>query len=158
MLTVLNGLFNSKIIYGLQLLGKVRLSDQDPQNAELESIQLMQNKLVRFLKGKTIADRICTESLLSKANILSVNQQNAKLKLQEIWKSLNIENYPLKIQKQEQKPNVPSTRACTEGRLIELRRKTLTFKTCISDAIRIWNQAPHELKNSITFSSSKKGY
>ena len=75
MLTVLNGLFNSKIIYGLQLLGKVRLSDQDPQNAELESIQLMQNKLVRFLKGKTIADRICTESLLSKANILSVNQQ-----------------------------------------------------------------------------------
>ena len=62
MLTVLNGLFNSKIIYGLQLLGKVRLSDQDPQNAELESIQLMQNKLVRFLNGKTIADRICTKS------------------------------------------------------------------------------------------------
>ena len=94
---LVDGLFTSKINYGLQLYGKARTSQEDPTNGDLIAIQKVQNKLARFLNGKTLKDQMCTRVLLEKANLLSVNQLNAKIKLQEIWKVLNIEDYPIKI-------------------------------------------------------------
>ena len=38
--------------------------------------------------------------MLEKFKAVSVNQLNAQIKLLEIWTSLNIVDYPLKIQKQ----------------------------------------------------------
>ena len=35
-----------------------------------------------------------------------------------------------------------STRACTSGKLIESGRSVITQKTCINDAIKLWNKAP----------------
>ena len=54
---VADSLFNSKIRYGLQLLGKVKLTSSDTQNQDLHAIQLVQNKMIRFLNNKTIKDR-----------------------------------------------------------------------------------------------------
>ena len=88
--TVVDGLFTSKINYGLQLYGKVRTTNGDPTNGGLDSIQLVQNKLVWFLNGKTLKDQIPTKILLANLNMLSVNQLNAKIKKNEIWKSFNI--------------------------------------------------------------------
>ena len=48
--------------------------------------------MARFLNG--------TKFLLEQANLLSVNQLNAKIKLQEVWKAINIEDYPIKITQQ----------------------------------------------------------
>ena len=41
------------------------------------------------------SDRISTKQLLYQTNSLSVNQINAQVKIQEIWKGINIEKYPL---------------------------------------------------------------
>ena len=49
---VADSLFNSKIRYGLQLLGKVKMSNSESPNQDLQDIQLVQNKLVRFLNNK----------------------------------------------------------------------------------------------------------
>ena len=38
--------------------------------------------------------------LLGAVNRLSINHLNAKIKLVEIWKALNVEGYPLKINRQ----------------------------------------------------------
>ena len=85
----MDGLFTSKIRYGLQLYGKVRLSEQDPENTELKSIQLVQNKLLRTLNGTRVKDKISTRSLLNKFNMLAVNQLNAQIKLLEMWKNIH---------------------------------------------------------------------
>ena len=53
-LKLVDGLFTSKIRYGLQLYGRVRISEQDPENTELKSIQLVQNKLLRTLNGTRV--------------------------------------------------------------------------------------------------------
>ena len=45
------------------------------------------------------SDRNTTESLFKKVNLLSVNQTNAQIKLTEIWKAFNNENYPIKVTK-----------------------------------------------------------
>ena len=81
---MVDGLFTSKLRYGLQLYGKVRTKDSDPENEEFKSIQLVQNNLMRALNGTKVKDMISISSLLSKFGMLSVNQLNPQVKLAEI--------------------------------------------------------------------------
>ena len=50
---------------------------------------------------------------------MSVNQIMAQIKIQEVWKALNVQDYPVKIEKQSVKEVGPATRASTNERLIE---------------------------------------
>ena len=59
----------------------MRLNEIDPTNKDLKDLQLIQNKLVRFLNGKKISDQINTRTQLNNVNILSINQMNAQIKL-----------------------------------------------------------------------------
>ena len=80
-LKLVDGLFISKSIYGLQLYRKVRRSNEEPMNGDLKAIQKVQNKMARFLNSKSLKDRINSKGLLENINMLSVNQLNAKIKL-----------------------------------------------------------------------------
>ena len=86
----------------------------------------------RFLNSKTLKDRIESKVLLSNLNMLSVNQLNAKIKILEIWKSLNVEGYPLKIDTKQVNQETMNTRAMTSNQPIEIGTKLLTQKSCIS--------------------------
>ena len=81
--------------YGLQLLGKVRINEEDPTNGLLAKLQITQNRMVRFLNNSTISDKISNKEIFLKNNLLSVNQLNCQIKLTEVWKSVNNQNYPL---------------------------------------------------------------
>ena len=61
---MVDGIFVSKICYGLQLLGKVRTSSQDSECADFKEIQLVQNKLLRTLNGCKIIVFVHSETLL----------------------------------------------------------------------------------------------
>ena len=88
--------------------------------------------------------------------MLSVNQLNAKIKLIEIWKAINIERYLLKIPTQSTSEDQSNTRAMTSNRPIENEASCLIAKSCISDAIKLWNKAPIELKNCKSLYAVKK--
>jgi hypothetical protein len=75
----------SKLRYGLQLCGKVRTKESDPECNDFKAIQLIQNKLLQSLNGSKIKYMIPTSFLLTKYSILT--QLNAQIKLVEIWKS-----------------------------------------------------------------------
>jgi hypothetical protein len=66
---------------------------------ELTVIQLAQNVLARFLNNSVKNDRVNNKDI----KMLSVNQMNAQIKLTEIWKSINISDYP----------TLPETKRCT---------------------------------------------
>ena len=149
-LKLVDGLFTSKIRYGLQLLGKVRTKNDDPLCGVLKSIQMVQNKPLRFLNGTKVKDQISTKSLLEKFGILSVNQLNAQIKLLEVWKALNFEDYPLKIEQQSVPQTGVITRASTKGRPINIGCSNNTQKLSISDSIRIWNESPSNVTESTT--------
>ena len=80
---------------------------------------------------------ILISSLLKKFNLLSVNQLNANVKLVEIWKALNLEDYPLKIEQQSVNSSRVSTRADTKDRSKEIGKTLLVQRTCVSDAIHL---------------------
>ena len=82
---IVDGLFTSKIRYGLQLYGKVRLNNQDPTNGDLKEMQITQNRMMRLLQGgKKLSDQIPTVDLLKVSNMLFMNQLNAQIKS---WRS-----------------------------------------------------------------------
>ena len=124
----------------------MRITNEDSTNGDLDSIQLVQNKLARFMNAKTLKDKIPTKVLLSNINMLSVNQLNAKIKIMEIWKAFNVERYPLKINTQKANPDMINTRAMTYLRPIEENVSTLLDRTCVSDSIKLWLKAPEDIK------------
>ena len=154
-LKVVDGLFTSKLRYGLQLYGRVRSRDTDPECEDFKSIQLIQNNLMRSLNGSKVKDMISISSLLTKFGMLSVNQLNAQVKLVEMWKAINVDDYPLKVEQQARNEEGVSTRADTTGKPIEIGRSNLSQKTCVSDAIRLWNMAPENVTGSINLAHAK---
>ena len=70
-----------------------------------------------------------------------VNQINAQIKIQEIWKAININDYPLSIQKHSVQESMISTRAITSGKLME------SGKTCKNDALKLWNMVPKHVQS-----------
>ena len=155
-LKLVDGLFMSKIRYGLQLYGRVRRNDDSPMDDDLKTIQKVQNELMRYLTGCQLKDRVSVMTLLKKLNMVSVNQLNAQIKLLEIWKSVHIEEYPLKLTQLEPREGMATTRAATRGQPCDVGRTKLTQSTCISDAIKLWNEAPIEITESKTLYQAKK--
>ena len=153
---VVDGLFTSKIRYGLHLLGKVRLTSEDPKCAIFKAIQLVQNKMLRVLNRSLTKDKVSIESMLAKFKVTSVNRLNAQAKLLEVWKALNIENYPLKLLQQSTNTTGVSTRADTTGRLIEVGKSNTSRNSSTSDAIRLWNIAPNTITGATSLYRVKK--
>ena len=132
------------------------MNQNDPTNKDFDNIQKVQSKLARLLTRTKLSDKVCTASLLTKTNMMSVNQINGQIKIQEIWKSLNVPNYPIQINKQSPNANGPATRADTKGRLIETGNSCLSSRTCINDAVKIWNQLPSSITECKSFYQIKK--
>ena len=116
---ITDSIFTSKIRYGLQLYGNVRLEENDPKNALISAIQLTQNKMAQFLNGTKIKDRIRTEQILDSLKMLSVNRLNAQIKLMEVWKSLNDVNYPTIWPIKAEKLDIMKTRSAGTQILIK---------------------------------------
>ena len=52
----------------------------------------------RLINNSKIKDKISIESMLDKFNLPSVNQLAATIKLQEVWKSINVPGCPIKLE------------------------------------------------------------
>ena len=131
----------SKLRYGLQLCNKVRLNESDPINANMKSLQVAQNKMLRMMNGTSLKEHITTSSLLEKFNLPSVNQLAAEIKIMETWKIMNVAEYPIEVW-----PNEPNRQ--TNGREIRAAsirewKEDSTSKagktSFIIDAARLWN-------------------
>jgi hypothetical protein len=80
--------------YSLQLYGEVRQTDEAKKAENFVTLQKAQTKMLRILCKVSIKDKISIESMLSKQNMLYINQLNVQTKLTEMWKAANCENIP----------------------------------------------------------------
>ena len=85
--------------------------------------------------------------------MLSVNQINAQIKLTEVWKANNDTNHPLKFEKVI---NNCSTRAMTNGNVVEFGNTELVQSSFLGDASKAWSLAFSEIKNCSTIWAAKK--
>ena len=153
---VADSLYTSKLRYGLGLYGKIRWTDDEVTTCEFKDIQKNQNKLLRYLNNTKISDKISTKSILTKFNQLSVNQLNASIKLCDIWKAVNLDNYPTKVMQRIPNINFTQTRATSYGDLIEKGKSIIAQATLINDGTKAWNRAPKEVHQSLSYNIAKK--
>ena len=107
-------------------------------------------------KGSSSINYFQWESMLKKYNMLSANQLNASVKLLEVWKALNLEDYPLQINRQEKGNEGVNNRANLSRRPVEIGKTILAQKTCISDAIHLWNRSPGRVTESKSLYQAKR--
>ena len=136
----------------------MRLLNSDPTPNTLKSLQSNQNRMLRAINGSKISDRISTESMLMKFGLLSVNQLCAKIKLIEIWKSQNNEDYPIKLDPYRPttsiihlhdtrvQPNRVFNDSC------KLKKSESSFHM---DSARLWNASPPEIRLAANISLAK---
>ena len=156
LIKIADSLYTSKLRYGLGLFGKIRWTEEDITTTVFKDIQKNQNKLLRYLNNTKLSDKISTKSILEKFNQLSVNQLNASIKLCDIWKAINVKNYPTKVIQMSPDINTTQTRSITYGKLKESGKSVITQATLINDAIRAWNRAPKEVHLSTSYNVAKK--
>ena len=102
--------------------------------------------------GTKLIDIVPIKELLDRANMLSVNQINAQVKLTEMWKASNFQNYPLNIEKYQPVVNGRVTRGASHEKLVE----PPTLNTFIGNATRLWNKVPESIRNAKSISTAKK--
>ena len=153
---LVDGIWTSKLRYGLQLFSEVRTTEDQPRNKIMAQIQKSQNKLMRILGRVKTSDRKSTAHLLYELDILSVNQIAAQIKLTEMWKVVNEPLYPLKVQMKEINENCTTTRSVIRKDIIEVGKTNKTLKSFVGSAGRIWNKAPIDIKCAKNISTAKK--
>ena len=130
-------------------------TNSDESQGWMKKIQLLQNKLTRFLNGNQIKDKISTKTNLSKLNMLSVNQMNAQIKLTQAWKITQLPEYPIKWEMKKTKDDERLTRATLANMVPETARSILSQATFNNDAKKIWNMAPSSIKECTSLYSAK---
>ena len=148
----------SKLRYGLQLCTEVRILDTETKNANLKALQISQNKLLRLLDNSHISERKNTATLLCNTGFLSVNQTAASIKLTEVWKSINLNDYPIQLELNEtRKPESDRVLRTSSCRRWNQDAKSKAEKESFSrNAAKLWNAAPNEIKNAKTLNAAKK--
>ena len=80
----------------------------------------------------------------------------AQIKLTEVWKSLNIPDYPTQWKKREDGLKKAGLKSTNKPDLIVTGKSSLQDSTFINDAARVWNSAPQAIKNCKSTSTVKK--
>ena len=122
----------------------------------MRELQCAQNRLLRLLEGCRIKDRISTESLLKKYKLPSVNQVACEVKLMEVWKSINVEDYPTQLETGPRSEN-PRTLRTSSLRQFDTSCKTKTGENSFHvSAAKLWNSAPANIKSAKSPFAAKK--
>ena len=86
--------------------------------------------------------------------LLSVNQLNDQSKLQKVWKSINIKDYPITWEKYQDAglQNQINPERNSDGPGIGMKMQASFY----SDSTRLWNNAPDSMKNCKSLICAKK--
>ena len=79
-----------------------------------------------------------------------------KIKNTDVWKAIQDVNHPLKIEKVVHDASTCMTRSVANGDLREFGKSVIVQSTFLSDASRVWNNCPIELKECDTLWKAKK--
>ena len=81
-----------------------------------------------------VNDKVSIKKMLESQKMLSVNQTHAQIKILEMWKATNFNNYPNKVAQTSHINTDRITMCITLGNLLENN----TPNTCLGDATRLF--------------------
>ena len=124
----------------------------------MKALQQTQNRMLRAINNSKIADWVSVTSMLTKFNLLLVNQLAAQIKLTEVWKSVNIKDYAISLDpyNKAQNPSEMELRP-KPTRIFDDSARLANSKYSFNvDSARLWNLAPTAITQAQTLSLAKK--
>ena len=138
---IADSIFCSIPRYALGLFCPVRIKQNDPNNSSITGIKVIYNDLLRLLCNSKRDNRKPIEEMLDQVGWLSINQMSCEIRLIEVWKSLNVENYCLNglFEKVSRKHK---TRSEDNIRLKSGFKSRLRESSFHYPSVQVWNSAP----------------
>ena len=95
--------------------------------------------------------------MLEKFNLLSVNQLAAQIKLNEVWKSTNLEGYPIQLEPYNANLAEPGLTLRERSNQVfnDTSRLHMAKSNFYIDAARLWNAAPAEIRSAPSITVAK---
>ena len=155
---IVDGLILSKVRYGLDVFGRVRLAETDAVSREEHMVQVALNDVMRLMCGVKMTDKVSIEKLMERSGIPSLNQMSAQSTLLTAWKIMNGHSPSLTSLVQEVSPKGSGrvTKSQVRRDLLYPRGNAIVRDSFRFRAARIWNSAPMELKNAESVTSAKR--
>ena len=135
---IVDGLWTSKLIYGLQIWATVRMEESQVKKQAIADVQKTENELLRILEKKRIRDRVKVKTMLKNQDMLSVNQTAAQIKLVEMWRAKHVKVYPINNRFQTTVEGRRTTCRETKGKALETGKTSKARASFIGDATRTW--------------------
>ena len=113
--------------------------------------------MLRLINNTRIKVRISSASILKKFGLLSVNQLAAQIKLNEVWKSINQEGYPIQLEPYNSQLAQSGLTLRTQNNRVfkDTLRLHLAVSSFNIDAARIWNAAHMDVTSAVTIAVAK---
>jgi hypothetical protein len=112
--------------------------------------------LLRLLCSTKRNSHTSIESMLDKLGWLSVNQLSAEIRLMEVWKSLNKENYCLNDLFEKAESNNGNTRSAGLNKLKTAFKTKIRENSFVYPSVQLWNSAPPAMTTETTELRAKK--
>ena len=152
---IADSIFGSILRYALGLFCPIRIKSNDPNPASLRGIKVIYNDLLRLLCNSRRENRKPTKEMLDHVGWLSLNQMSCEIRLIEVWKSLNIDNYCLSELFEKVKSN-RATRTQNKIRLKTGFSSRLRESSFQYPSVQVWNAAPSSVTNATSESQARK--
>ena len=152
---IADSIFVSILRYALGLFCPIRIKPNDPNHTSINGIEVIYNDLLRLLCSSKRKNRKPRQEMLDQVGWLSINQMSCEIRLVEVWKSLNLENYCLK----ELFEKITSSQTTRSENKIRLKAN---FKTRLRESsfhypsVQVWNSAPSSVTKATSESQARK--
>ena len=134
----------------------MRITKEEGTTNLMKELQLTQNRLLRLLNNTRIKDKISVATMLTKFQLPSVNQLAATIKLQEVWKSQNIEGSPITMDPYNEPAAERGLRQRPNRVFNDSARLKISESSFNIDAARLWNHCPQDIRDATTLAEAKR--
>ena len=148
---VADGIFMSKVRYGMAIFWPVRLRADEPHPTAIQGIKVVFNRMLRLICGAVLEDRISIKKMLEKVGWLSLNQMAAEVRLIEVWKALHLGTSLTNLFERIQ----GNTRQASQSRLKLGKNSTLRESSFLQPSAKLWNLAPLNVVEAKTESRAR---
>ena len=148
---IADSIFGSILRYAICLYCPIRIKESDPAHSSINAIRVVYNDLLRLLCKSKRKERKPIKEMLEELGWLSLNQMCCEVRLIEVWKSLNLDNYCLKNLFEK-----VNSRNHNRIRLKSEFKSRLRESSFHYPSVQIWNTAPQSITNANSESQARK--
>ena len=148
---IADSIFGSILRYAIGLYCPIRIKESDPEHSSINAIRVTYNDVMRLLCKSRREERKPIKEMLDKLDWLSLNQMSCEVRLIEVWKSLNLENYCLKNLFEKVNSRNQNRIRLKAGFKSRLRENSFHYPS-----VQLWNSAPATITHSKSESQARK--